>query len=70
LSSHSLGSLLLPLFAQALGTIKQVGVLLVRFSLLPPGVLWDENGFDTGIELVEQAIGKQRADNRALWYSA
>src|SRR6266705_1644342 len=63
LSSHPLGSLLLPLFEQALRLVKQVGVVLVRFSSLPPGVLWDENGFDKGIELVEQDIGKNRADN-------
>jgi hypothetical protein len=31
-------------------------------------VLWDENGFDKGIELIEQDIGKNWADNRALWY--
>jgi hypothetical protein len=43
--------------------VKQVGVWLVRFSSLPPGVLWDENGFDKGIELVEQDIGKDRADH-------
>src|SRR5260221_8217168 len=67
LSPYPLGSLLLPLFEQALSLIKQVGILLVRFSSLPPGVLWDENGFDKGIKLVEQDIGKNRADNRALW---
>src|SRR5215831_94160 len=54
LSSYLLGSLLLPLLEQTLGAVKQVGVLLVRFSPLPLGVVWDENGFDKGSQLVKQ----------------
>ena len=53
LSSHSLGSLLLPLFEQALGTVEESSVRFVGSSLVTFGVLWDENGFDKGIELIE-----------------
>ena len=70
LSSHSLGSLLLPLFEQAFGPAEEFSVLLVGSSLVTCVVVWDEHGFDKGIKLIEQDVGENRADHRALWDSA
>ena len=44
-------------------------ILLVELSLLSPRVLWDEHGFDIGVQLVEQDIAEDRTCNRALWHA-
>jgi hypothetical protein len=44
-------------------------VLRVPSLLLASGVLWDQNGFNILVQLVEQDIGEDRAGNRSLWNS-
>ena len=44
-------------------------ILLIELSLRSSRILWDEHGFDKGVQFIEQDIAEYRTDNGALRYA-
>ena len=63
LFSHFEGSLLLPVSQQFMHLFVELDILLVELSLLPSCVLRNEHGFDKLVQLIEQNITENGADN-------
>src|SRR5450432_2293074 len=53
-----------------MGAVDQAPVGLIRLSFSSLVVLWHEFTFHKPVELIEQDIRKQRAEDRTLWNSA
>jgi hypothetical protein len=70
LPSYPLGSLLLPVLEGAVRLTHQLFVGFVDPSFVTLGVLRDEHLFNKLVELVQQDIGENGADNGPLGYPA
>jgi len=47
----------------------QFDILLIELSLLASRILGNEHGFNKGVQLIEQDIAEDGADNGALWHA-